>query len=254
MIEIVGLVAGLIAIITGTIAIMKEWKKRKQELYEKAYQYAFKRLNNNYFVRNERILDYPDEVRNNTIQIWNNTKQYIKMISLTALPGLPWSPSEKLIKKKVREGIKVKVLLLHPHSMDFIAKMEAICTDNPEFIDLTEETIKTEFITQLQESVPKLISTIGEENVRFYRGSFFWKGTIVDGKYAQYVFYDIPRKNVPFRYTEDTKLIEYFEKVYFDEFWERAESFQSIKKTILMSISVDEQTFYKVVAKYRMEV
>lgn len=183
--------AAVISTISGFIAIFirlrQEWNKKKRELRKEAIKTLSSEAKK-FIVKSEELLTYPDEVKNNTVKIWKKARKYVKMVSLTALPGLPWAPSENIIQNKKKKNVEIKIILLHPEAIDFLAEMEASFSEGPDFVNLSPEAVRTEFMKQLKESVPKLVEIIGKDNVRFYKKPFFWKGTIVDGRYAQYVF------------------------------------------------------------------
>ena len=72
---------------------------------------------------------------------------------------------------------------------------------------------------QLAVNVNATLSTflelIGRQNIRLSDEPFIWKGSIVDGKEAHSIFYDIPRRGAPLRETEQPMAVQYIEKYYF---------------------------------------
>jgi len=51
-------------------------------------------------------------------------------------------------------------------------------------------------------------------DVRFIDFLPVWKGTIIDGNRAVYLLYDVPRMDVPFRYSDDEERIAWYERHY----------------------------------------
>jgi len=180
-----------------------------------------------FLARDERILPTLDDVFENTRMMWGQATRYGKMASLSGNPGLPWAPKAELLRDLVQRGVEIKVILLHPKAVDLLTAMEARFTEGSIWISYTEAELREMFrerlIAELRQSIPLLSEIVGIKNIRFGMRPHFWKGCITDGVRSQYVFYDIPRKSVPFRYTENPFIVKWFEDYYFDPIWEESE-------------------------------
>jgi hypothetical protein len=199
---------------------------KESRIWETARETYLSDPGKTFLARDERILPTLDDVTKNTYAMWNPTTQYGKMASLSGNPGLPWAPKVELLEEVAKRGVDIKVILLHPNAIDLVTAMEARFTEGSIWISYSESELKKMFreklIDELKQSVPLLSQIIGVNNIRFGKTPHFWKGCISDGFRCQYVFYDIPRKSVPFRYTENPSIVKWFEQYYFDPVWEDA--------------------------------
>lgn len=150
------------------------------------------------------------------------TKKSAKVITLT---GAAWMLNPKVInsiKKAVRRGVKVSLLLQNPY-----------CDEAKEERDLEFSTSTvpdpgvpkrpSEYLVEnVKRTLEEYIPIIGEDKIRIVDGIIVIKGTMFDSKIAHILSYAIPKRGTPIRLITNPKTVAYIDKYYFDEMYEKA--------------------------------
>jgi hypothetical protein len=164
---------------------------------------------------------------------WSAAGRYIYGVSLY---GRPFMPSEEQLAAILGRGVTLRMTLVDPesqaardiavdkckfsrtiHQQDVLARTLGIDRLDPDILldRIRDEVTGTvSMLSRIKRSSPKV-----DVSVRYIDFLPVWKGTIVDGTSACYVVYDVPRMDVPFRWTDDSDLIRYYEQRYVNVFW-----------------------------------
>ena len=169
--------------------------------------------------KDERILTPSQEIARR-IDMIRKARNYIKILAVDGGSWLPHMFDE--LKTKSKENVEIKVLLLNPnsHINEYLSQKEPKLTKKQHYFPFI---IKPNIRRERIEKNYKSLTEIAE--VRFYNCYPFWRGIIIDGKYAVYTIVHFPffGWEAVQRETYNKEIVEHFEEYYFNNAWERAE-------------------------------
>ncbi len=169
-----------------------------------------------------------EEFRAQVDRQWSEAQHYVIGVSLY---GRPFMPSEERLADILRRGVSLSMTLVDPESQ----AARTIATDKCRFSrtvrqnDVLAETLGINSLevdvihNRIREEVNGTVAMLRRikqahpevnVNVQFIDFLPTWKGNSIDGLSAVYVIYDVPRLDVPFRFTSDVVLIKYYEERY----------------------------------------
>lgn len=177
----------------------------------------------------------PDHFSQNDSVLWGSAERSIWTVSLYGRKFMP--PQHEIAELASR--VPIRIALLDPESEIAIdvAKGKAMFsrTRTQENVweqiqgPAREQWFMQGFRTEVTATID-MVKSIKTSNpnadieLRLISSLPRWKGTIVDGQRAVYVMYDVPRQEVPFRWTENVEAISWYKKIYVDDCWNRASS------------------------------
>jgi hypothetical protein len=146
----------------------------------------------------------------------------VKMITLT---GAAWMLNPKVrdsIKKAVKKGVNVTLLLQDPYCE------EAEEERNLEFSisvipDAGVPRRPSEYLAEnVKNTLAEYLPILGKDRIRILNNIVVVKGTVFDSRSAQIISYAIPKRGAPMRMITNNETISYIEKYYFDRQFDRA--------------------------------
>ena len=183
-----------------------------------------------YLASSESVEEFDSQIE----ESWLSARRSIVGVSLY---GKPFMPSEEVLGRILADGrISLRMVLVDPDS----EAAREIAVDKCRFSrtvqqsDVLTKTLRLDPITPeilLQRIRDEVTGTVdmlrrtkaahpkADVAVRYIDFLPVWKGTIIDGSSAVYVIYDVPRVDVPFRYSGDLRLISYYQKRYADVYY-----------------------------------
>jgi hypothetical protein len=173
-----------------------------------------------------------EEFRSQVANLWSGATRYVHGVSLY---GRPFMPEISQLRTLLERGVQLEMTLVDPRS-DAAAE---IAQDKCRFsrtIDHYRVLAQTLRIENLEPNVVlgrirsevdatvEIFEKLAREfpaadlDLRFIDFLPVWKGTIIDGERAVYLLYDVPRMDVPFRYSDDQVRIAWYERHYVKPF------------------------------------
>jgi hypothetical protein len=169
-----------------------------------------------------------EEFRSQVASLWSAASRYVHGVSLY---GRPFMPDISQLRTLLERGVQLEMTLVDPRS-DAAAE---IAQDKCRFsrtidhyrvlaqtlrIEDLEPRIVLERIRSEVDATVEIFAKLAREfpaadlDLRFIDFLPVWKGTIIDGERAVYLLYDVPRMDVPFRYSDDQVRIAWYERHY----------------------------------------
>lgn len=173
-----------------------------------------------------------EEFKAQVAQLWSSATEYVHGVSLY---GRPFMPEMSQLRELLSRGVDLEMVLVDPRS----EAAAEIAADKCRFsrtidhyrvlaqtlrIDDLEPAILLERIRAEIDATVDIFEKLAKEfpaanlDLRFIDFLPVWKGTVIDGRRAVYLLYDVPRMDVPFRYSEDPIRIGWYERHYVTPF------------------------------------
>jgi hypothetical protein len=169
-----------------------------------------------------------EEFRTQVANLWSSATRYVHGVSLY---GRPFMPEISQLRSLLARGVQLEMILVDPASdaAAEIAQDKCRFSRTIDHYQVLAQTLRIEDlqprivlerirseVTATVEIFEKLAGEFPDADldVRFIDFLPVWKGTIIDGDRAVYLLYDVPRMDVPFRYSDDQVRIAWYERHY----------------------------------------
>ena len=213
----------IFGIIVSIITIIGAVWKAKEYYYKKGIEEGRSKSDNaSFLVKGDIVVKGTEQVFKEGRNLLQNATKYIKIATVTGAAWLLNEDMKKLIEFKKLQGVNIKILLQDPdlEVVNHIEELESEFTEVERPYERPASSIKSNITLTLN-----TLASFAE--IRFCPECFLWKGTIVDGKKVMYTIFDVPRNDTPLRLNENKKIVEHFEKYYFDILWEKSRQIQN---------------------------
>ena len=183
-----------------------------------------------FFGEGERLAasESEEEFRTQVANLWSSATRYVHGVSLYGRPFMPEMPQ---LRALLRRGVELEMILVDPRSEAAAEIAQDKCRFSRTIdhyrvlaqtlrIDNLEPSIVLGRIKSEVDATVDIFERLAREfpsahlDVRFIDFLPVWKGTIIDGSRAVYLLYDVPRMDVPFRYSDDSMRIAWYERHY----------------------------------------
>jgi hypothetical protein len=220
--EVLQLLPPIAVVIAALIAIYGVWYgKKKEKEVEQIRMRPVPDAVEHFLSKGETLMSYDPESADFRNSL-SSARSSAKMITLTGAAWLLNPQVRDSIKKAVKKGVNVSLLLQDPYCK------EAEEERNLEFSisavpDPGVPKRPSEYLAEnVKSTLAVYLAILGEDRIRVLDDVIVVKGTVFDSKIAQIISYAVPKRGSPMRMIVNNETVLYIEKYYFDRQFERA--------------------------------